>query len=181
MRCLLERRIQWMTLVKQQGLTLVELLVGLVIVGIAASLAVPAFGQLIDAQRRQDTAQQLASGLRLARTEAILRGQPVMVQAQDSDWSRGWNVFVDPNRNQVRDEDELALTEFVTPRNVRVVGNSKVAARIGFDNTGRLLNNANGTLAVCLKDSAASHYQLAIAVTGRVTLRSEGFSNEPCA
>jgi len=178
---LLERRIQRKTLVKQQGLTLIELLTGLVIVGIAASLAIPAFGQLIDAQRRQDTAQQLASGLRLARAEAILGGQPVMVQAQDGDWSRGWNVFADPNRNQVRDEDEPALSEFVTPRNVRVIGNSKVAVRIGFDNTGRLLNNANGTLAVCLKDVPASHYQLAVAVTGRVTLRTEGFGSEPCA
>jgi len=103
------------------------------------------------------------------------------MQALDNDWSRGWNVFVDSNRNQFKDEGELSLTEFASHRNVRVVGNSKVAARIGFDNTGRLLNNANGTLAVCLKDSPVSRYQLAIAVTGRVTLRSEGFGSEPCA
>lgn len=64
---------------------------------------------------------------------------------------------------------------------MRVVGNGRVTARVGFDSTGRLLNNANGTLAVCLKDSPASHYQIAIAVTGRVSLRSEGFSSEPCA
>jgi type IV fimbrial biogenesis protein FimT len=90
-------------------------------------------------------------------------------------------VFVDSNRNQLRDEGELSLAEFASHRDVRVVGNSKVAVRIGFDNTGRLLNNANGTLAVCLRDAPASRYQLVIAVTGRVTLRSEGFSSEPCA
>jgi type IV fimbrial biogenesis protein FimT len=162
-------------------MTVIELLAGLVIVGIVATLAVPAFGALIDAQRGQDTAQQLTSGLRLARTEAILRSQPVVMQALENDWGRGWNVFVDSNRNQLRDEGEPSLAEFANHRKVRVVGNSKVAARIGFDSTGRLLSNANGTLAVCLRDAPASRYQLAIAVTGRVTLRSEGFSSEPCA
>jgi type IV fimbrial biogenesis protein FimT len=178
---LLERRTQRKTLVKQQGLTLIELLAGLVIVGIVATLAIPAFSALIDSQRRHDTARQLASGLRMARTEAILRSQPVVMQALENDWSRGWNIFVDSNRNQFRDEAELLLAEIAGHRNVRVAGNGKVAVRIGFDATGRLLNNANGTLAVCLKDLPASRYQLAVAVTGRVTLRSEGFGSEPCA
>lgn len=165
---------------KQQGLTLIELLAGLVLLGIVATLAVPAFGSLIDSQRRQDTAQQLVSGLRMARTEAILRSQPVIMQALENNWSRGWNLFVDANQNQFRDDEEVLLAERVPPSNVRVVGNSKVAARIGFDNTGRLLNNSNGTLAVCLKDAPASHSQVVIAVTGRVSLRRDGFSSEPC-
>jgi len=165
----------------QKGLTLIELLVGLVVVGIAATLAIPTFGALIDSQRRQDTAQQLVTGLRLARVEAIQRGQPVIMQASKGGWSQGWSVFVDTNRNQVRDEGEPILAERAEHSKVRVVGNGRVATRVGFDSTGRLLNNANGTLAVCLADSATSHAQIAIAVTGRVTLRSDGFSTEPCA
>jgi type IV fimbrial biogenesis protein FimT len=167
--------------VRQQGLTLIELLAGMVLIGIIAALAVPAFGALIDSQRRQDTAQQLISGLRLARVEAILRGQPVIMQAFEGGWSRGWNVFVDTNRNQFRDDDEPILVERGGHRNIRVVGNTRVASRVGFDSTGRLINNGNGTLAVCLKDSPTSHAQVAIAVTGRVSLRTEGFSTEPCA
>lgn len=166
---------------RHKGLTLIELLVGLVLIGVVATLAAPAFAALVDSQRRQDTAQQLASSLRLARVEAILRSQPVIVQARESDWSQGWRVYVDVNRNQFQDDDETVLVERSGHRNVKVVGNSRVAMRIGFDNTGRLLNNANGTLAVCLKDSPASHYQIAIAVTGRVTLRSNGFTSEPCS
>lgn len=166
---------------RHKGLTLIELLVGLVLIGVVATLAAPAFAALVDSQRRQDTAQQLASSLRLARVEAILRSQPVIVQARESDWSQGWRVYVDVNRNQFQDDDETVLVERSGHRNVKVVGNSRVAMRIGFDNTGRPLNNANGTLAVCLKDSPASHYQIAIAVTGRVTLRSNGFTSEPCS
>ena len=166
---------------RQQGLTLIELLVGLVLIGIIATLAVPAFGALIDSQRRHDTAQQLTSGLRLARVEAILRGQPVIMQALEGEWSRGWSIFVDTNRNQFRDDDELILAERSGHRNIRVMGNTRVASRVGFDSTGRLINNGNGTLAVCLKDSPASHAQVAIAVTGRISLRREGFGTEPCA
>jgi type IV fimbrial biogenesis protein FimT len=166
--------------VKQTGLTLIELLAGLVLIGIVTALAAPAFGALIDAQRRQDTAQQMLSGLRLARVEAILRSQPVIMQASQASWSQGWQVFVDTNRNQFRDDDEVILAERSGQRNVEVVGNGRVSRRIGFDSSGRLLNNTNGTLAVCLRDAPASHYQIAIAVTGRVTLRSSGFTTEPC-
>lgn len=165
---------------KQTGLTLIELLAGLVLIGIVAVLAVPAFSALIDSQRRQDTAQQLVSGLRLARVEAILRSQPVIMQASQGGWSEGWEVFVDSHRNQFRDDDEAVLAERSGHRNVKVVGNGRVSRRIGFDSSGRLLNNTNGTLAVCLKDAPASHYQIAIAVTGRVTLRSNGFTSDPC-
>lgn len=166
---------------QQKGLTLIGLLAGLVVIGIVVAMATPAFGALMASQRRQDTAQQLASSLRLARVEAIQRGQPVIVQAANDNWSEGWKVFVDTDRNQFQDEEDTVLAERAGHQNVRVVGNGRVTARVGFDSTGRLLNNANGTLAVCLKDSPASHYQIAIAVTGRVSLRSEGFSSEPCA
>lgn len=165
----------------QKGLTLIELLVGLVMISIVATLATPSFRSLVESQRRQDTAQQLLTGLRLARVEAIHRGQPVIMQASEGAWGQGWSVFVDSNRNQLRDEDETTLAERAGHQGVRVVGNGRVASRIGFDSSGRLLNNANGTLAVCHKDLPASHFQIAIAVTGRVTLRNDGFSIEPCA
>ncbi|MFK3974782.1 GspH/FimT family pseudopilin [Pseudomonas sp. NPDC087358] len=166
---------------KQRGVTLIELLAGVILIGVIAVLAAPALGTFIDSQRRLDTAQQLANNLRLARTEAILRSQPVILQALEGDWSRGWHAFVDSNHNQLRDGDEPILTERNGSPKVRVVGNSRVATRVGFDSSGRPLNNGNGTLAVCLNEPAASHYQIAIAVTGRVTLRRDGFGSEPCA
>ena len=164
----------------QRGLTLLELLMGIVLLGIVAALAAPSLGAFIDSQRRQDTAQQLTSSLRMARAEAILRNQPVVVQANDGNWSKGWSVFVDSRRQQLPGDAEYLLAEFSGHRNVKVIGNSKVAERVGFDRAGRPLESANGTLAVCRNDSPASHYQVVIAVTGRIILRDTGFSSEPC-
>jgi type IV fimbrial biogenesis protein FimT len=166
---------------KQRGLTLWEVLIGLILLGIVAAMAAPSLSAFVDAQRRQDTAQQLTSSLRMARAEAILRNQHVVVQAKEGNWSKGWSVFVDANRNQLPDEDDIVLTEFGGYRNMKVIGNSKVRTKVGFDRTGRLLDNANGTLAVCRDDSPASHYQVVIAVTGRIILRDDGFASEPCA
>ena len=52
---------------KQAGFTLVELMVTLVLLAVISLVALPALGEMVDAQRRQDVAQQLASGIRSAR------------------------------------------------------------------------------------------------------------------
>lgn len=165
---------------KQRGVTLIELLVALIVVAILATTAAPSWRALIDSHRRQDAAQQLASGLRMARAEAIVRGLPVMMLALDGDWRRGWSVFVDANRNRIRDESELTLAEHPGHLRVRIVGNARVGTGVGFESSGRLINNTNGTLAVCQADAPASHYQVVIAVTGRVSLRRDGFTTDPC-
>lgn len=166
---------------KQRGFTLIELVAALVLIAILASMAAPTFGELIDSQRRQDAAQQVVSGLRMARAEAILRGEPVMMQALDGNWSQGWHIFVDTNRNRIKDEDETTLAEHAGHTKVRIVGNARVASSIGFESSGRLVSNTNGTLAVCQAHSSVSDYQIVIAVTGRVSLRRNGFVTEPCA
>jgi type IV fimbrial biogenesis protein FimT len=161
----------------QRGLSVLELLVGLALLGVVATMAAPTFSGFVDSQRRHDTAQMLTSSLRQARAEAVLRNQPVTVQALGGDWSKGWRVVVSASPGQ----QAWVLNEHSGYRSVKVIGNSKVASRVGFDRAGRLLDNANGTLAVCRDDSHISHYQVVIAVTGRITLRDNGFASEPCA
>lgn len=69
---------------KLRGVSLVELLIGLVIVGILLMLGVPAFSSWIQNTRIRTTSESLLSGLQLARAEAVHRNSLVRFQLIDS-------------------------------------------------------------------------------------------------
>lgn len=62
-----------------RGLTLVELIVSLVIVGVLLTLAVPAFNEAVARERLRGVNAQLVTDLKFARSEAIQRGEAVRV------------------------------------------------------------------------------------------------------
>jgi type IV fimbrial biogenesis protein FimT len=68
----------------QRGVTLVELLIGLVIVGILLMFGVPAFSQWIQNTRIRTTGEAILNGLQLARAEAVHRNSTVRFQLVDS-------------------------------------------------------------------------------------------------
>lgn len=96
---------------KVQGVTLVETMVVVSILGILAALAVPSFQSSIESTRRTAYANQLFEDLAFARSEAIKRGVRVVVCPSgtgtqctaDVDWKVGWMVFVDLSNNAWRD------------------------------------------------------------------------------
>jgi type IV fimbrial biogenesis protein FimT len=168
---------------RQRAFTLVELLVVVVLIAVITSIALPAFNNLIESQRRQDAAQQLASGIRMARAEAIARNEVVVIAPIDKDWSNGWRTFVDVNHNGSRDDDEQTLVERPGYRNVKVVGNSKVRQSIPFDSSGGSTNGGtgNGTFFICVKDRAASQSQVILAPTGRARIANEEVATGLCS
>lgn len=167
---------------KQRGFTLVELLVVLVLIAIMTGIALPAFKHLIESQRRQDAAQQLVSGIRMARAEAIVRNQVVVIAPIKSDWSNGWRTFVDANLNGLKDDDETILLERAGYRGVKVVGNSKVRQSIPFDSTGGSTTGGtgNGTLFICEKGRAASQYRVILAPSGRARIARDEVATGLC-
>ncbi|WP_397451321.1 GspH/FimT family pseudopilin [Pseudomonas sp. NA-150] len=161
----------------QAGLGLVQLLVGMALVAILASIAVPGFAQVIETQRRADAAQQLASAIRSARTEAILRNQVVWVQALEGDWSRGWRIVVERN-----DAEDPVLMERTSVGKVRIVGNYWVSQQVRFNGMGAPISAGgawnSGTLFICEKGRPISHHQVVLSSTGRVKVDS-GKADEP--
>lgn len=102
---------------RQRAFSLFDMLVTLVVVGTLTALAVPAFKQLTARTRLTTQVNQLLTELHLARSEAIKRGQHVVLcQSRDGQhctgdaaWHDGWVIFVDPNDNHLVEPDETVI------------------------------------------------------------------------
>ena len=80
---------------RAQGLSMIELLAGLVILSILVSLAAPSFSRMLAEQRLRQAGSELRISLATARSEAVKRNQGVSVIAHNSGWSAGWCVEAD--------------------------------------------------------------------------------------
>lgn len=168
----------------QRGFTLVELLLSLLLSGILANLAVPGFKGLLESQQRQTAAQALASGMRYARTEAITRNRAVIIHARDENWSQGWRVILDESGRGHLDENNPVLLERQDSGHVAIVGNGPVKSEVRFSGLGEPTFSAGGfragTVHVCDADQAQSLFQVVLAPSGRISLRSDATEQALC-
>mgnify|MGYP005846534579 CR=1 FL=1 len=86
----------------QAGFTMMELLIGIAVLAILTTLAVPAFTQFIANNRLAAKANEMVASFQFARSEAIKRGKQVQVcdSADGSTcgggWNQGWITMADP-------------------------------------------------------------------------------------
>lgn len=169
---------------QQQGFTLIELLLGLVLSAILAHLAVPNFKHLLQSQQRQSAAKSLAGGLRYARTEAIARNRAVVIHALHDDWSQGWRVILDVSGRGQLDDDNPVLLERQDSGRVPIMGNGPVKSQVRFSGLGEPVFSGGGfragTVHVCATDQAQSLYQIVLAPSGRISLRSDRAEQALC-
>ena len=109
------------------GFTMIELMIGLVILAILLSLGMPAFTGILESSRTKAAASGFSMGLQRARAEAISRNTPVTFTPSGAGWtmsaggadfdtkdggeSSGGSVTVTPNTAVVI--IELALKQCV--------------------------------------------------------------------
>lgn len=93
---------------RQNGFTLVELLITIVVVSILLATAIPSFMQFIKNNRVTGQANSFVVSTQMARNEAVKRGAGTTLCAANADldgcsgsndWSTGWIVFSDLNRD----------------------------------------------------------------------------------
>ena len=94
---------------RNDGFSLIELLVVIVIMGILMSMATLPFQEMIANQRLRTVSSDLTADLALARVEAIKRSTRVGITRTTAQWVGGWQVFDDANRNGVWDAGEGVL------------------------------------------------------------------------
>ena len=152
---------------RSHGVTLVELLVVLALVGILLSVATPAYQQILQRQQLRAAVADLAAAIDLTRSQAMARGRTVMLAPLDAgglDWRSGWIVFVDANGNRRPDADELTLFQRgALPQGLRMAAvftSSAPPAYLAYNAAGRSCSAANslaarwGTLSLALGDDA---------------------------
>lgn len=77
---------------RQKGFTLVELMIGLVILAILLSTGLPAFSLWIQNTQTRTGAESVLNGLQLARTEAVTRNANVRFTLSDAGGTLDWSV-----------------------------------------------------------------------------------------
>jgi type IV fimbrial biogenesis protein FimT len=93
----------------QQGFSLIELMVVVVIVGEIMLVAAPSYTALIERTQLKSYANELVASFYLARSEAIKRNSPMTLCVSTDgetctgggDWEEGWIVFDDNDPNDV--------------------------------------------------------------------------------
>ena len=97
-----------MSMKRQKGFTLVELLITIVVISILLATAVPSFMQAIKNNRITGQANSFVVSTQMARNEAVKRGAGTTICAANADmdacsgsndWSTGWIIFTDLNRD----------------------------------------------------------------------------------
>jgi type IV fimbrial biogenesis protein FimT len=165
----------------QSGFTLTELMVTVAIVGILAGLAAPSFRDMLNQNNATSLANELATTLNLARSEAIKRAVRVTVcKSADitnasptcsttASWQDGWLIFTDKSTSGTFDSATDTPLKVAQPNSSRAVitAASTFANYISYLPSGLSRGSGlpNGSLSICVDGAQRS---IVIHATGRV-------------
>jgi len=175
-----------MTLRRQTGVTLIELLVTISIAAILVAVAVPGFQDFFRRNRIDAAASDLMAALSYARSEAIRRGVRVSVCRSDTGancttaqpWQSGWIVFTNPNNDDnVNAGEEILRVHQALPE--RITLNTDFTNRITYQPDGRITNHVGGSFLICHGEDPTPARRIVVIGTGRARVeRVERVENE---
>jgi type IV fimbrial biogenesis protein FimT len=156
------------------GFTVLELLITLALVAALLVGAVPSLQQFTWRQQIRAAVGNLHNDLLLARSEAVIQNVAVVACplsaaagcAGTSDWSSGWIVFTDLNRDRQRQSDETILRRGQVFENLTITSNGGRTS-IRFMPNGSA-PGSNTTIALCGPGGPPQARKLVISNVGRI-------------
>lgn len=155
----------------QSGLSMIELMIGVAILGILTSVAVPSFQTWMRNSQVRNAAESISNGLQKARAEAVSRNTRVaFILENDSSWTV---TVVDPAlsaassviETRSSSEGSKNVTKSVLPLN---------ATTITYNNFGGLTANSGATAALTeinlTAPSASRNLRITIGVGGNARM-----------
>ncbi len=161
---------------KEKGFTLVELLITVVVLSILISMAIPSFRELMDKNAVTTAANDLLSSVLIARSEAIKRETPVVIQPVGG-WGTRYRVFNDLNNNNKYNKNKeapLILDQRLSSSSPTITANGAVANYIRFSPRGRASLNPGSDFFTITKGSTTRH--VCFSATGRPRIQEASCS-----
>ena len=114
-----ERNLQGLTMKRDNGFTLVELLVAMVVVTVLLAVSVPSFQFFVKNNRVSGLTGKLIIALQFVRSEAVKRGTGTAICASTdqltcsggTNWATGWITFSDLDQNGALDGNGTCTTD----------------------------------------------------------------------
>lgn len=158
-------------MIKQLGLTLIELLVTVAILAILMTIALPSFQDFFASNRVATSTSDFVTALNLARSEAIRRGETVSViknGGASKNWDGGWTIFLDSNSDGIADAGEVLRAGAAMPTNVTMRSNNAALDLFGFSPSGRIVGGGNGSFFLCHNSDEVGGRAVVLTAIGRV-------------
>ena len=138
---------------QERGFTLIEMMIGIGLMALLLSIAVPALDMFTSNARQSGAVNDFVASMHVARSTAVTTNTPVTVCPSDNGqrcaavaWDQGWIVFADPNSNQIVDGDERIVSTG-SPNDGLSIDSDEFGAFLTYRPNGRVMNaSVNGSV-----------------------------------
>lgn len=167
------------------GFTLIELMTALAVAAIVLSVGVPSFRGIIMDNRLVSQANQLVTSIKIARSAAVRYQRNATVCASSNfdaasptcsastDWSTGWIVWVDKDRDALTDANEI-ISVFGPINNASTLS-SATASSFTYDARG-FATTPSGDLTLCDNRTGEMGRLIKVNSVGRTNVSRQGCS-----